>query len=89
MAATDPTTAAVDAVLAVARDGGDVAEFVAIVLVTAAAELGSTEALLAGRSGSWEASHVRDLMAGTVGLDDEHLADYMRGSPTRPGEVPG
>lgn len=84
MATTDPTTAAIDAVLTVARAGGDVAEFVAIVLVTAAAELGSTEALLAGRSGSWEASHVRDLMAGTVGLDDEHLADYMRGTPTQP-----
>lgn len=85
MPTTDPTTAATDAVLAVARADGDVAEFVAIVLAQAAAELGSTEALLAGRSGSWEASHVRDLMAGTVGPADEHLADYLRGTATQPG----
>ena len=74
--------AVIDAVLVVARDGGDVAEFVSLALASAAAELGSTEALLAGRSGSWEASHVRDLMAGTVGPDDEHLAEHTRGTPT-------
>jgi hypothetical protein len=81
---TDPDLpdVVIDAVLAVARDGQDVAGWLAGVLASAAAELGSTEALLAGRPGSWEAAAVCQLLTGTVGEADEYLADYMRGTPT-------
>jgi hypothetical protein len=37
---------------------------------------GSTDALTAGRPGSWEASLVDQLVKGTVGHDDEYLPDY-------------
>lgn len=51
----------------------DFAEFVASVLTAAAANVGDTERLLAGRSGSWEASLVRSLVTGTVGDDPRDL----------------
>lgn len=67
---------AAEAVLAAHQAGLDIAEWVAGVLARAAATLGSTEALLANRPGSWEAGHLRALLAGTVGEDDEYLPAY-------------
>jgi hypothetical protein len=65
-------TAIVDAV----RGEHDFSGWLAHVLATAAAELGSTAALTAGRPGSWEANLVQQLVRGTVGWDDDHLGDY-------------
>ena len=42
-------------------------------LARAAADLGSTAALTAGRPGSWEAELVQSLVRGTVGWEDEYL----------------
>jgi hypothetical protein len=56
--------------------GYDVAEFVAHAAAYAANHLGGTEELLSNRSGSWEASHLRELLVGTVGPDDEMLHTY-------------
>ena len=52
---------------------GDWAEFIALALAGAAANAGGIEAALAGRSGSWEADHVRKLLEGTVGPDEADL----------------
>jgi hypothetical protein len=68
------TTAIVDAVHAEHDFGG----WLAHVLATAAAELGSSTALTAGRPGSWEADLVQQLVRGTVGSDDDYLADYAK-----------
>jgi hypothetical protein len=68
------TTAIVDAV----REEHDFSGWLAQILATAAAELGSTAALTAGRPGSWEANLVQQLVRGTVGRDDDHLADYAK-----------
>ena len=68
------TTAIVDAV----REEHDFGGWLARVLATAAAELGSTAALTAGRPGSWEADLVQQLVRGTVGWDDDYLADYAK-----------
>ena len=54
----------------------DVAATVARALARLAAELGGSAAVLANRSGSWEAGHIRGLLAGTVGEDDEAMSDY-------------
>lgn len=67
------TSAAAGLILDAHRAGHDIGEWLAAALAQAAARLGSTEALLANRAGSWEASHVRALLAGTVGENDEHL----------------
>ena len=45
----------------------DFADFLAQVLAATAANVGGPECLLAGRPGSWEASHVDALLRGTVG----------------------
>jgi hypothetical protein len=74
------TRAAVKALTRAHRAEHDFAGWLAAVLATVAAGLGSTDALLAGRPGSWEAGHVRDLLAGTVGWDDEHLDSYRPGA---------
>jgi hypothetical protein len=42
-------------------------------LARLAAQLGSSQAVTAGRPGSWEAALVDQLLAGTVGPGDEHL----------------
>ncbi len=76
MSMTETERRATEAVLAAHQAGLDIAEWVAGVLARAAATLGSTEALLANRPGSWEAGHVRRLLAGTVGEDDEYLPAY-------------
>ncbi len=68
------TTAIVDAV----REEHDFSGWLAQILATAAAELGSTAALTAGRPGSWEANLVQQLVRSTVGWDDDHLADYAK-----------
>jgi len=70
---------AVEAVLDAHRAGRDVGEWTAHVLASAAATLGSTGRLFANRPGSWEASLARQLVEGTVGEDDEHLAAYAPG----------
>jgi hypothetical protein len=54
----------------------DWAEFVALALAGAAANVGGTEVALAGRPGSWEAAAVRQLLAGTVGGDDQQLLGH-------------
>ncbi len=62
------------AALRTARAAGeDVAETIARALARLAAELGSSFAVLANRPGSWEASHIRGLLAGTLGEGDEDL----------------
>lgn len=54
----------------------DFAGILAGVLAAVAANVGGTELLLFGRSGSWEADHVRNLLRGTVGSDDEGLPPH-------------
>ena len=56
-----------------ARDEDDFAGWLAAALAWAAAGLGSSGALTAGRPGSWEASLVDQLVKGTVGYGDEQL----------------
>jgi hypothetical protein len=46
---------------------------VTLALAGAAANVGGTEQILAGRPGSWEAERVRQTLQSTVGVDDEHL----------------
>ncbi len=58
------------------REPEDFAEFVAQVLVAAAANVGGVETVLAGRPGSWEAAAVRQLLVGTVGSDGEYLLEH-------------
>jgi hypothetical protein len=74
--ADDYTVRAAQAVLEAARSEHDFGGWLAQVLAAAAAELGSTDALTAGRPGSWEADLVQRLVKGTVGWDDEYLADH-------------
>jgi hypothetical protein len=69
------------AILTAARAEHDFGGWLAGVLATVAADLGSTHALTAGRPGSWEAEHVRGLVNGTVGWDDEYLDDYRKALP--------
>ena len=77
----DYTQQACNAALASARTEHDFAGWLASVLAGVAAELGSSDALTAGRPGSWEAELVQQLVKGTVGWGDEYLADY--GGPLR------
>jgi hypothetical protein len=70
------TTAAIMAIAQAAAAEHDFAGWLASVLATVAAGVGGSDALLAGRPGSWEAAHVRDLLHGTVGHDDEYLQQY-------------
>ena len=78
MTAGEHTAAAVDAILAAVERESDFGGWLAGVLAAAAAELGSSDALVAGRPGSWEAAHVRGLVNGTVGWGDEWLATHRR-----------
>jgi hypothetical protein len=66
------------AMLEAVREEHDFGGWLAHVLATAAAELGSSAALTAGRPGSWEADLVMQLVRGTVGSDDDYLADYAK-----------
>src|SRR4051794_41721744 len=54
----------------------DFAEFVTLAVAGAAANVGGIDAVLAGRSGSWEAGYVRDLLVSTVGWDEEYLWEH-------------
>jgi hypothetical protein len=67
------TSRGVAAIMQAARTEHDFAGWLAAVLAEAAGRLGSSDMLTAGRPGSWEAALVRQLLAGTVGEDDEHL----------------
>jgi hypothetical protein len=75
----DYTAQATAAVLAAARADTDVAAWLAGVLADVAARLGSSDALLAERPGSWEAGLVGQLVRGTVGYDDEALPPLPAG----------
>jgi hypothetical protein len=77
--------AVTDVIRAINSDqcGGDGAEFIARLLATVAANLGSTDQLTAARPGSWEAEAVERLVRGTVGWDDEYLMTFR----TTPIEV--
>ena len=58
------------------QDQADFADFLATALAGTAANLGGIEPLLAGRSGSWEADYVRQLLVGTVGEDQRYLWEH-------------
>lgn len=60
----------------------DFAGFLAEVLAAVAANVGATWRVTAGRPGSWEADLVNQLIAGTVGYDDEYLLQH-RTEPVR------
>ena len=70
------TGRAVSAVLAAARAEHDFAGWLAGVLTAVAARVGSSDALIAGRPGSREASLAGQLVKGAVGWNDEYLAGY-------------
>lgn len=69
----DYTERAAAAVVEAAQVEHDFGGWLASVLAAAAAELGSSRALIARRPGSWEADLVIQLVCGTVGWDDEYL----------------
>lgn len=77
---TDPayTRQATKALLRAVEHEHDFAGWLADVLARVAARKGSSDALTAGRPGSWEASLVDQLLAGTVGPNDEYLPDPER-----------
>jgi hypothetical protein len=58
------------------QEQADFADFLAVALAGTAANLGSIEALLAGRPGSWEADYVRQLLVATVGEDQRFLFEH-------------
>ncbi len=68
------TRGACTAILAAVREQHDFAGWLVGVPSDAAADLGSSEALIASRPRWWEADLVRQLVKGTVGCDDECLA---------------
>jgi hypothetical protein len=55
---------------------GDGGEFITHLIAAVAANLGSSHAVTARRSGSWEASGVQQLLSSTVGEDDAYLLGY-------------
>jgi hypothetical protein len=75
-ASHDYTQEARAAILTAVSEQHDFGGWLAGVLSSAAAELGSSDALIAGRPGSWEADLVRQLVKGTVGWGDDYLAEY-------------
>lgn len=95
-AGADPVEQAIAALTAAARqtrlrgkgtpaetvEPADFAAIVAQVLTAVAANVGSGETLLAGRSGSWEADLVRQLVNGTAGEDPDDLLSW-RTEPVR------
>jgi hypothetical protein len=72
------TDRATSAIVVAIREEHDFSGWLAQILATAAAELGSTAAVTAGRPGSWEANLVHQLVRGTVGWDDDYLANYAK-----------
>jgi hypothetical protein len=69
------TNRAVEAVTQAARAEHDLPGWLSLVLVLAAAQLGSLDSLTAGRPGSWEAELVDRLARGLAG-DDDGLAHF-------------
>jgi hypothetical protein len=69
------TRSAVNAIARAVDQEHDFAGWLADVLARVAARKGSSDALTAGRPGSWEASLVDQLVKGTAGYDDEYLPD--------------
>lgn len=67
-----------------ARQYPDFADFLADALAAVAANLGSVDAVTAGRPGSWEAGLVHDLLIGTVGENPQHLLGHR----TEPVVIP-
>jgi hypothetical protein len=81
----DYTRPAIDAITQAASTEHDFAGWLADMLANAAAQLGSSNALMAltaRRPGSWEASLVDQLVKGTVGYHDELLPGYAGHSPS-------
>ncbi len=72
------TRQAVDAMTVAVDSEHDFSGWLADVLARVAAEVGGSGVILAGRPGSWESALVRQLLAGTVGEDDEYLPDPER-----------
>jgi len=72
----DYTGPAIDAITRAASTEHDFPGWLAHVLASAAARLGSSNALTAPRPGSWEASLVDQLVQGTAGYHDELLPGY-------------
>ena len=73
MTAPDYTRQAAAAITEAARSEHDFAGWLAHVLAAVAGRLGSSDALIEGRPGSWEASLVDQLVKGTAGYGDEYL----------------
>ena len=69
------TDRAVETLLRAARTEHDFAGWLAHVLASVAGQLGSSDALIEGRPGSWEASLIDQLVKGTVGYDDKYLPE--------------
>jgi hypothetical protein len=63
----------------------DFSGWLAGILALVAAMEGSSDALTAGRPGSWEASLVDQLVKGTVGYHDEYLETFPQARAPRPG----
>jgi hypothetical protein len=84
--------AAILGALAAAHAGGqDIGEFTCRALARLAAGLGSSAAVTANRPGSWEAGLVRQMLASTVGEDDEDLgraAAFPAGRGRLDGSIP-
>jgi hypothetical protein len=76
------TRPAIDALTQAASAETDFAGWLAHVLATAAARLGSSDALTSRRPGSWEASLLDQLVKGTIGYHDELLPNYTGHSPS-------
>jgi hypothetical protein len=74
------TRSAVKAIARAVEAEYDFAGWLADVLARVAARKGSSDALTAGRPGSWEASLIDQLVKGTVGHNDEYLPDPERAS---------
>jgi len=83
------TRAAVDALTRAARAEHDFAGWLAAVLATVAARLGSSDALTVARPGSWEADLIDRLVKGTVGWDDHYLPDYAQADQAPDVTAPG
>lgn len=64
------------------QESVDFGEIACHVITAAAANLGSVEDLLAGRPGSWESAHVRDIVTSTAGDGPDELLRF-RTEPLR------
>ena len=97
----DNRRAAVRALTALVRETEhDFPGVLAGILAQVAGNLGSSYAVIESRPGSWEASHIKGLLTGTVGDDDRYLPPPDHGKLTDAkaqlikesalyGEVPG